>query len=666
MSKFAMTVTALSLATAMQCYGTEDANLTTDDLLSMDLEQLMDVEVSEVYGASKVQQKSIDAPSSVSVITAKDIRRFGYRTLGDAVAGQSGFYTYYDRNYQYLGVRGFGRPGDYNTRILLMIDGQRINDNIYDAASVGTDFPLDMDMVDHIEVIRGPGSALYGNSAFFAVINVITKTAQHGENGFVSAEVGSFGTDKASFALTHTFDNGMDMTVMASRYHSQGQDLYYKVYDTPETNNGVAKDMDEDKAKNLFIKARLGDFTLEAVMNRRQKWIPTAAWEMAFNDHNAYTVDEHSFLNMKYSKNLSQKWQVDAQLAYNSYDYEGSYPYEEEGEIVVYKDDTPGRWIDGNVDFKYSATEHNRWLAGAWYYHNLKQKLRYYVDDETLSEADEKNDIYALYLQNIYDYRKFSLTTGLRYDHYDTFGGIVNPRIAAIYHVDTLSALKLLYGQAFRAPNIYERAYDDGEDTQKGNPNLDPEKIKTYEVVFEHYLEKHDYLSVGAFYYTIDDLITQVVDPEDELLFFQNVDKVASRGVELNYKKPFGNGSEASFNYTFAYSVDSRSDTWLTNSPKHVANLTYTVPLVDDKYRLGTTLQYNSSIKTPKDEKVDGFLIANLTLNASDVGVKGLDLDMRIHNLFDSDYANTTGEEHMQHEIVQDGISGSLKVTYHF
>ena len=100
-----------------------------------------------------------------------------YRTLADVLNSVRGFYTSYDRNYSYIGVRGFARPGDYNTRVLLLIDGHRFNEPTYDMAAIGTDFPIDVSLVDKVEVIRGPASSLYGTSAFFAVINVITKTA---------------------------------------------------------------------------------------------------------------------------------------------------------------------------------------------------------------------------------------------------------------------------------------------------------------------------------------------------------------------------------------------------------------------------------------------------------------------------------------------------------
>src|SRR5574341_62694 len=105
------------------------------DLRGLTLEELMEIEVQTVVSASRYRQKVSEAPSSVTIITAEDIRKFGYRTLADILRSVRGFYTTYDRSYHYLGVRGFGRLGDYNTRILLLVDGHRMNDAIYASAA---------------------------------------------------------------------------------------------------------------------------------------------------------------------------------------------------------------------------------------------------------------------------------------------------------------------------------------------------------------------------------------------------------------------------------------------------------------------------------------------------------------------------------------------------
>jgi len=148
-------------------------NLTEQfDLAALPIEQLLTL---EVYSASKFVQKVSDAPSAVSVVTASDIKAFGWRTLADILRSMRGLYVNNDRNYSYLGARGFLRPGDYNTRFLLLVDGNRTNDAVFDTAAIGSEFVLDVDMIERVEFVPGPGSSIYGANAFFGVINIITK-----------------------------------------------------------------------------------------------------------------------------------------------------------------------------------------------------------------------------------------------------------------------------------------------------------------------------------------------------------------------------------------------------------------------------------------------------------------------------------------------------------
>src|SRR5215469_5790964 len=161
---------------------TGTASSQTPDYADMDISELMNI---EVVSASKFQQTASEAPSSVTVITSEEIKLYGYRTLADILASVQGFYVTYDRNYDFLGVRGVNL-GDFNSRVLLLVDGHRINNDLNDGAAIGTDFILDVDLIDHVEIVRGPGSVLYGDNAFFAVINVITRRADQVNGAEVS------------------------------------------------------------------------------------------------------------------------------------------------------------------------------------------------------------------------------------------------------------------------------------------------------------------------------------------------------------------------------------------------------------------------------------------------------------------------------------------------
>jgi outer membrane cobalamin receptor len=142
------------------------------DLAELSLDALLEV---PIVGASKYEQRQNAVAAAASVITRNEIKTFGWRTLAEALNSLPGVHITYDRQYTYIGSRGFGLPGDFNTRLLVLINGNRLNDATYDSALLGREFPLDIDLIERIEFIPGPGGAVYGRNAIFGVVNVITR-----------------------------------------------------------------------------------------------------------------------------------------------------------------------------------------------------------------------------------------------------------------------------------------------------------------------------------------------------------------------------------------------------------------------------------------------------------------------------------------------------------
>jgi outer membrane receptor for ferrienterochelin and colicin len=187
---------------ALVLTATAAAQQESTDLSQASLEELSNI---QVYSASKHMQSASDAPASVTVVTADEIQKYGYRNLADILRSVPGFYVTYDRDYTFVGVRGFGRLGDWNSRILVLIDGHRINNNVLGQAMLGNEFLVDVDMIDRVEIVRGPSSSLYGANAFFAVINVITRTAKQVKDWELSFQTGALARMRAERLMAINF-----------------------------------------------------------------------------------------------------------------------------------------------------------------------------------------------------------------------------------------------------------------------------------------------------------------------------------------------------------------------------------------------------------------------------------------------------------------------------
>ena len=205
-----------------------------------------------VYAASKFSQAAADAPASVTVLTAGDIRAFGWRTLAEVLNGARGVHLRNDRSYTYVGVRGFNRPGDYTSRLLVLIDGQRVNENIFDGAPGGREFVLDVGLIERVEFLPGPGSALYGSNAVLGVVNVITRAPASLGDGSATVEFGSASSRLLRLSTAReTADGAWMLSAVSER--RPGRDLYYAEYDTPATNSGIARGIDDEGDRKSVV-----------------------------------------------------------------------------------------------------------------------------------------------------------------------------------------------------------------------------------------------------------------------------------------------------------------------------------------------------------------------------------------------------------------------------
>lgn len=634
------------------------------------LEHIFLDDIPSVYSASKHQQKVTEAPSSVSIITSDEIKKFGYRTLADILQNVNGFFVTYDRNYSYLGVRGFNRPGDFNSRILLLIDGHRLNDNQYDQAGLGTEGVVDVDLIERVEIIRGPSSSLYGTNAFFGVINIITKRGRDVKGIELSTEVGSFDSYKGRVTYGNRFQNGLEVLFSASFYDSRGHcRLFFPEFNAPETHRGIARNGDDDRFPYFFAKVSLHDFSLQGGFLSREKGYPTATYGTVFNTTRNRNVDEHGYIDLKYDHDFSPSLNLTTRLYYDRFYYRGDYLYDSRASDspgrVLNQDRAFGEWWGTEVKLTKRWGHRNKITVGAEYQDNFRQNMRN-ADDTPfrLNFAVQKTSYnWALYLQDeISLFDNLILNAGIRYDYYNSFGGTLNPRLALIYNLKQ-TTVKFLYGEAFRAPSVYEKFYVGTG--FKANANLQPETISTYEVVVDHYFTKYLQASASGYHYTINGLITQTPDPQDNLLVFRNVESIEAKGVELALDGKWPSGIEGRLAYALQTTNNRQTNKNLTNSPHHLIKFNLSAPLIKDRLFAGLEARYISARRTLADKTASDYFLANFTLFSQNL-LPGVELSGSIYNLFDQRYGDPGSGEHRQDIIEQDGRTFWLKAKYSF
>ncbi|MCS0611688.1 TonB-dependent receptor [Massilia kyonggiensis] len=635
-------------------------------LSTIPLEELMQMRV--VTAASKFAQPISDAPSSVVVLTASDIRDFGWRTLADALATLPGLYVTDDRNYTYLGARGFLRPGDYNSRFLLLVDGMRINDAVYDQALIGTEGLIDMDMVKRIEFVPGPGSAVYGSNALFGVINVVTRDGSglSGVQGAVT--VASQGERKARTSYGWHGQNGADLLLSASAFNRTGRDLYYPEFDTPETNGGIARHLDWDRAQNFLIKGSYGGVTLSASHVARTKGIPTASFGAVFNAPDS-TRDTQTSIGLAWNRQLAPALALAVQLQSGQADYRGPgwYP-DAEGMPRLNIDGAHARWYDASAHATLTNLPGQKIVIGAELGRDAHRDQYNYNDQpyELLLHDHRDATRRAVFVEDeIRLPAGFLVNAGVRYDdRNDPDMHRFSPRVAVVYKATPADTIKLIAGSAFRAANAYEMYYALPE--MAGgllpNPDLRPEKIATRELVLEHVLAGGGHATLSLFRYAVDDLISQQVDPATGMLVFRNIDHAEARGLEAALDRDFGAVRlRASYSWQLARGNGGAP---LIDSPRHLAKANLTAPLGWRGGRVGAEVLCSGQ-RLADQGAAGGYCVANVTLSALRL-LPRTELSLSAYNATGKRYADVAGPAFVQTALAREGRTLAAKLDWRF
>ncbi|WP_170228256.1 TonB-dependent receptor plug domain-containing protein [Denitratisoma oestradiolicum] len=603
-----------------------------DDLLQVPMEKLVAVTVD---GASKRPQPPEEAPSMVSLITADEIRHQGWRTLDEALASLRGVHVTSDRANSYLGIRGFGRPGDYNSRLLLLIDGLPINDGVYDQALIGNDFPLDLALIERIEYVPGPGSALYGGNAFFGVVNIVTMAgAKRGREAEIT--VGEAGQRGMRATFGHRTQDGDDWLLSASREHREGRDMYFESYAAPGA-NAWSRGLDHRASERLFARFSRGGLTATLLMNERSAGLPGGPYGIDLNDPASQERERHALANVRYEYRLNTTCHLDLNAYLGQYSYNSHWAYDS----IPYPDFFENRYWGGEGRITTRALPAQTLVAGfSWRRDEARRQINPTID------TDSPRGTMGIFLQDDWKFgTSTTLSAGLRHDR-DSFGRSFNsPRLALITQPGAETTVKLIVGRAFRPPNAFETDYA-YEGDNIANPTLHSEHIRSTELGMEHRLGSGTTLSMTLYRNRIDHLIALETDPLTGLQQHHNVGGATLGGLEVEV---VGRLAAIELRASMAWqNARHESGIPIANSPRRLSKLLFSAPLPGN-----LRLSWETHLIGRRNVDTGDVSIPGATLGGHGVShgtLSGhinqqLGWLLRISNLFDRKYADVTGAE---------------------
>ncbi len=617
-------------------------------------------EEPEVTGATRVLQSLSQAPASVSVVTRDEIWAMGYQTLTEAVRGVRGVYTSDDRNYEAIGMRGFSRPGDLTNRLLLSRDGHAMNDSAFGSAAVGRDFAADLDDVSRIEIVRGPGSTFYGPSAFFGVVQVVSD--EPGRGSPVRAG-GLLNSDGGGLAFARGTAGGGDagVSIYASAYESAGETLHFEEFEDTAA-AGDAREADGEDAQRGGLRARLGDFRLDASLARRRKDVPTAPYETVFGEP-SQTTDQRGYAEARWEHQRGPL-SILARAAFDHQRYDGVYPYEDDDlQLYEFTDEGGGDWGTGELRVALDGWSQKFTLGGEVANHSVEHGyFDVSGDDRFLDERNFVNgSVYGVEEISLFD-DALRLSAGVRMDVFgEQSDTAISPRLGVIVRPYESGYTKLIAGRAFRSPSPYELYYNDGM-TQAPALELDPETIWTGEIEHTHSLGPRTFLLGSVFASQISDIINLGTNEDDLLQFENSADDVRAAGGELEARFAYKTGAwwGAAASYTW---LDSDDPAVEVNSAAAVGSLRGFVPLLGERLGLASELIYNSPRPRRDGTDAPSALLGRFFLSGRLRGA-GLLYRAGITNVLDWDWSVPVGEELRQQQIAQPARTFQAQLIY--
>ncbi|MDA1192797.1 MAG: TonB-dependent receptor, partial [Candidatus Poribacteria bacterium] len=508
-----------------------------------DIASLEDLLETGISTASKYKQTANESPASITIITSEEIERRGYRTVAELLNTVRGIYVSSDHVYDFIGTRGFHSLVDTNNRILMLLNGQALTESLFGVTLFGDGFPIDMDLIERVEVVRGPGSILYGTNAMFLVVNVVTKDGATLDGGSVRADVGSGNERTVSALFGESLSNDADVVVSARKSESDGLDHY-----SPE-HGKTAVGADWQQYALGFAALNYKQLRTQALFTTRRKGAPTGYFGARFGNPDNQQFDERMAIQATHTYVPNPTMRITSR-GFGFYS-------ETKGRFVNAitrppRDHGESGMLGGELDYVWDIRPNNRWTVGIEYQDFFESSFAIATDAGTpLASGDEPFHVLSVYSVDEFQVREnLQLSFGARYDRHSKDGSsATSPRAAIIYHPRGTTTLKLLYGGGFRAPTLVERDMT-VPFALKPNPNLRPESVRTTELVWEQRVAADYYVSVSAYRNAITDLILNVRDALGVPSQFLNLGSATVDGVELETWARWGNGRDLYANYS--------------------------------------------------------------------------------------------------------------------
>ena len=600
------------------------AEPTLEELLNTPLNAVpRDVEITT---ASRTSQSADTAPAITYLVTSQDIRVYQLRTLAEVLQLLPGIQITTDGAFHYIGARGVGRHGDFNSRLLFLIDGVRANDNIGDAMLVGNDAMIDVESIARIEFTPGPGAALYGNNAFFGVLNIVTKGAGRLHGMALSVQLDSLQQQQMRLSWAHREQASWESWFSASINERPNIPLIYPASDEI---THLLQSKHQDDFYRLQGGFKSDGWLWQAATSQRKLVIPVGFNAQTISDLSTIT-DRNHMLRLSKKVTFSAQWELDAKLSQSGLSFQRWMPYQDPlFPQQVSETQIDGRWRHLELHLINRSFANHLLMAGAEYQRDLQQQIT--IGDQGLPPNYTfigNNRRTGFFLQDLWQMLpQHTLVLGARFDESEIGPTVTTPRLAWIWQTNADMTLKLMHGSAFRVANLNEFS----NNSLTFAPIPTEEKIDTTELAWQHYLTPQLQYRLSVFRSEITDLIE--VDPFSG--DFINGMPLRSHGIDAGIEYRGNQQQQIRLNWSWQQTHYNNRDKLLENSPQHLLNFLYNQPL----FHSGFMFSWQSRAVSKREtllEQFPGYVLhnANLLWELS----TELEVSLGIHNLTQTRY----------------------------